>query len=932
MGVKVDLEKMKSVRLSDNCTFNHRIGIIINDGEEIELTDYASKALSYLIANNGIILSADQILDHCFGVGCYTDAKQSVKSIIAQIRAAIGDKKRTILCNKYGAGYYIDIPEQSENNCEKAADDSRDNAGTSQFEAELINNSKILIDMWEGAQDYEIDQDLLASCTVKGQDYENLYEYVKEAVNQEKHRNCIVQATGGSGKTSSLVYTCKKFIDETESVIPIFVQMRKLDMTLEKPITSYIYNNYVHKMDFSMPHELENQFLHNLGEFLIETNKQLLVILDGCNETAGKGMNGIKDIISLPNTIVIASSRLKDENMNEFLTIRLHSLDKNTAIKYLNKFNILLGREYDNDNLRLPIFIYMYAQICRDKQDSQEKMADIINQAAIIKEWINHDLRENKKITHLQDAESEFAVEYFLPLLAMVMFFEVSYEEHVSLYVNKKDCLRALKVVSSILKDEDIQDSIDLERGWSVENFNLKKCLNDIVVNRFAFLQREDSEEYLFSWSHECYRDWFIAKGLDVLRQNSKSMSREYLTRFVEDVFRYPRVFQRKDFSAYSVAVYYAELIGEKILTSINDVCYHKLIRNIAFFADDIGNAKHVLDYSRYITERDANEHIETPKLQKALALSGMAYAMLHTYNVNEREDNDQIAGNALEMLTEAKKSINDLLGITFDNLEISEDNLMSIPPECIEAYFKFQIECEQFNKLKKLETTENMDFDFNSAIACLSRIYGNLGSYYINRYDATKNEDTLLDAHKMHILGGLIKYYILCDKHNEKIDGRATGEAMAISYRSMGIDLFRSRNYANSVAYLEYARDNFDISDDVHMVIEEYIIRSKVADILFNGISCSIKDIIMREKIIVRHFKKTKMVGELERITYVVAEMIDVCKKTIQDSDTEKELLELIDMLDKIFDSFSLEDNLKNKMINYWKNGGENLWKKNYE
>ena len=71
---------------------------------------------------------------------------------------------------------------------------------------------------------------------------------------------------------------------------------------------------------------------------------------------------------------------------------------------------------------------------------------------------------------------------------------------------------------------------------------------------------------------------------------------------------------------------------------------------------------------------------------------------------------------------------------------------------------------------------------------------------------------------------------------------------------------------------------------------------------------------------------------SKLERTTYVIAEMIDVCKMTTQDGDTEKELLELIDMLDKIFDSFSLEDNLKNKMINYWRNGGKNLWKKSYE
>ena len=163
-------------------------------------------------------------------------------------------------------------------------------------------------------------------------------------------------------------------------------------------------------------------------------------------------------------------------------------------------------------------------------------------------------------------------------------------------------------------------------------------------------------------------------------------------------------------------------------------------------------------------------------------------------------------------------------------------------------------------------------------------------------------------------------------------MEGRSISEMLAVSYRSMGIDLYINRKYVNSIAYFEYAKRKFENSDDVKMVLEECIIRSKVADMLESNSEGSLKEMIQKEKIVALYFKNAKMFGELERVTYIVAKMIDVCRRGKQEEDTQKELFEFIEMLDEMFESLSLEVGLQAKMQDYWKYGTNNLWGKNYE
>lgn len=814
-----------------------------------------------------------------------------------------------------------------------------ENTEFDELESCLLNSAKELIEIYETKQKHEIDSDLLASCTVKGQDYANLYEYMNNAISQQSKNNCMLQATGGSGKTSSLIYMCKRFMEEKDSVIPIFVQMGNLDGNHNKPVLSYLINICADNCTYTVPQALEEQFLIKLRRYLRNSDKLLLIVLDGCNEGPENRFNGINDILGLPNTLVVVSSRLREEKIGELLTVKLHSIDKNTTSKYLSKFNIELDN-LEEDTVKLPMFLYMFVQICHGQTDTQDILVHLVNQAAIINEWILSDIKKNKEIKKADRDVAGFAVEFFLPLLAMEIFFNTAPQKHNSLLVSVDSFVNAIgeveNVIRKLLNNPKFELNIKLKKKLNNEDLSkdsLLNILNSIIVDQFAFLQNADDDNYLFSWAHECYRDWFIAKGMDILRIYCDGLSNEYMTRFIEEAFRYPAAYREyKDYSAYSVAVFYAELVREDVLTNINDINYHNLIRNIAFFADDIGNTKNVLDYAEYMLKRDRNENIHTPKYQKAKALSGMGYSLLHIYNLNERADKEKIIDSAKEMLFEAKRNIEELIGYSFDEIDINSDENMELNPEQLCEYYKEIIELQIVNLIDSASQRDEMlELDCFEVIACLARIYGNCGLYYTNRFDETLDHKMLIQAHRSHLIGGLIKQYIYDKRPDVKVAGMMPSVTLSISYRSLGIDLYRAKKYKESIEYFEYAKKNFEMDDVARMKTDASIVRSKISDMLTSNMSESLSNIICEEKKIIEYFRDKHSVGEIERIKYVIADIITVCKLTEQSSETEELLAEVIYLLGEVFDAFYLEDNISNNMISYWKKNGENLWVRSF-
>lgn len=802
------------------------------------------------------------------------------------------------------------------------------------FGTDLLNNTEYLLNKWEQSQDHAIDKDLLASCTVKGKDFESLYEYFKEAVKNDIDRNCVVQATGGSGKTFSLVYTCKQFLIENKEVIPVFIQMRKVDPARVSPISSYIYSNYINRIEYDTPTELVEQFITHVSVFLKESKKHLLVVLDGCNECPGAALSDLDKIVSLPNTIVVASSRLKDANMEDYYTIRLHSLDSKSTRKYLDKFNLMSDSNLYPDNLRLPIFVYMYVQICRENMDSQERLSSLLNQATLINDWITSDLNKYLRSHADRNNDISFVIEYLLPLLAINIYFRLDHKEHTSLAVKMNVYLDAVKEVMKIFEDDDFSTNLLLKKDIDVSEYTKKRCIqlvSDVAVSRFGFMQRDEGEDTVFSWTHECYRDWFIAKGLDVIRHYSKSLSDKYIKELIYDTFRYPRVFtDYKDYPSYYVALYYAELIGRDTLTSINDPLYHSLIRNIVFFADDLGDTDNVVEYSDYLSKRDMNPNIETSPIDKARAFSGTAYSLMHIYNLEERTDCDQIVDNSFYMLEEARKNSESVLGFELKPDDgITEENILDTPDK-VRQYLDDYV--ERIDEKAKTSTLWDTN-ELGEVMALYARIFGNYGSYYLFVFHKNGDKKELLNAYRTHLLGAAVKNYLTCrDISGREMAGSSSDHAMAISYGSLGTDMYRLQKYVQAVEFFKYSAEQFNVPDYFVMNAKIHIMRSQVADLYNNEETGMIPDMVDMAKAVVTFFKDNRLVGRLERLSSVVADLVTFCREHPVSEEVERKISDLIDHIDRVYVDMSIYDNYKADMIDYWKHDGENKWNKYFD
>lgn len=918
--ISLDLKKIDKIKLGNNSYYDHNEGIIKIGEEKQKLTDGLNKTLLKLVENNGEYIHVDQLYKaYCKNSNGDNEGKCDIPTLVKSMITRLNKMLKSLSTSDKGfiscmneVGYCIELPEQEEF--------IQENTKIDEFGETLINNTKALLKQLEEERDFAtMDTDLLAKCTVQGCEYSSLYDYFRVELRHNIRRNYYIQAVGGSGKSTSLYYTCKRLINDNDSkdhIIPVFIRMAKLDLTLEKPILTYIYNNYVEKMDFGRPGEQQEQFFHNLAQYLKNSNKKMILILDGCNETGdNNSLNGINDILDMPNTRIIISSRLDDKVLKDFLRIKLHHLDKSAAKRFLENYNITMERRYYSETLMLPIFVRMYKEIYGEEARSRRINVDSLTQAEIIRRWVNRDIEENYR---LYDDEARFTVECFLPLLSMVMYFDLPYEKHSLLSVNKENCKAALTKVKNILKDEDFADSIQLEYGWQIDRFNLTKCLNKTAVDRFAFLQRVNNEDCLFIWSHEYYRDWFIARGLYILKKNSEKLSLDHMERFVNDPFKYPEVFKRQDYPTYSIAVFYAEFLGEKILTTEKSIYYHKLLDGIMSVADDIGDVENVLEYSIYLKIRENNKDINTPKFEKAITFSAMAFSLLHIFNLKERKDANRIVETAFNALNTAKKNISELLDyISFDPIfeeidrKISISPEKSISPQQTEEYYKNMLSYEQFAMVTQLRAKPDLEFDCDTLMACLARLYGNYGQYYLVKSDISGDINMLTEAFKMHFMGGLIKYYNL--KNNMEIKDRSVAGAMSVSFKSMGIYFYRRKDYKQSVAYLVFARDNYEISELARAILNACVVRSKTAGII-DGIFEPIPELLDEEIEIITYFKDARVAGELERTIAVVMDMIRIFGAE-HDPIVKNKLLKLIEVLNDASDSLSVRDNLGKKM-----------------
>ena len=737
-----------------------------------------------------------------------------------------------------------------------------------------------------------------------------------------------------------------------DTIIPIFIRARDINTCVDNPICNFLYCNIAPITDLTVPVAYEvDKFWGSLGRYLNDYEKKMVLMIDGCNESSQNCLKDLRNFVQLPNTMIIVSSRSKLNNaeLENFRKISVCELSEDKVIKYLNDKKITLNKNFDSKNLRLPIYLKMFAEMAVNNNN-----INVDSRAEIIESWIK------SKENILENPEEKFILNTYLPLLSMVIYRNRNYEKHKEMTIGQEEFIKNVQQVTELLSNEAIKlflvsqsdDTDFLIENDSIYYINIFKR---IAINKLGFLQYLDDNKS-FGWTHETYRDWFIAKGYYIIRELSKKTFDEYFEDFIKNKFVYGEYSKRQDYPTLSIAIYLAELLKDNILVNDTNILFEIFLRNIAFILEDLGDYENFFPYLEIIQDRHNNGNVKTLPLEKCRTQSGLAYSITHIYNMTERENSEQLIEIAKNMLDKAKSETEKLITISY-SLPAQKIDTMNIGPEELEKLFyardnwnitlgsKNIIESDNDwtrsltiedtvlseDELKKIysdmDVVENIDKNRKSILFLVAKIYGNFGSYYLNRFFAENNRDYLIEAHKNHLIGAAYKYILTKISMNN--NNNNFNKTYAVSMRSLGIDMYYDKNYDLSITYFEYGLKHFDASEDVRLQTKSYIIRSKVEQMINENIQINynndLKYIIKEESELITNFVNRRLFGDIERMINIIWNTITLLKMNNIDelNDIENLIKQLKDFYREYFMTnnkcIELEAYLSEKEVREW-------------
>lgn len=343
---------------------------------------------------------------------------------------------------------------------------------------------------------------------------------VKYVLNDENNNNYLVYAGGGFGKTTAMQCLWFVLLDKAskgENIVPVYVDIKTLNLNDNSPIFKYMYNRYCGcDSDYN---RFCDMFIENKTPGFAK-NCVFWLLIDGYNEVAGslsyKLQNDIKKLSMCSNTRIVFSSRV-DENSVVFAGVQkliLNSLDDNQIETYLKRnFNIEdIETNRINPNLieilRVPMFLETFVKIYKDRFDYPHLFdTSIIRKGDILEkhtEKILEDLKEQDVSTEI--IKKEFAIKYYLPALAFC------FAQKETLSISDAEYLKLG------LEDESKWDTYFKLYLNSSERAGYKHAFVEgkdewisIFKNQFALMEKiEDSHAF----KHHIWRDFFAAKHI----------------------------------------------------------------------------------------------------------------------------------------------------------------------------------------------------------------------------------------------------------------------------------------------------------------------------------------------------------------------------------------------------------------------------------
>ena len=140
-------------------------------------------------------------------------------------------------------------------------------------------------------------------------------KFIEVETNENKVKNIFLYAGGGYGKPTAMCCLFKYLLDKAsngEKIVPIYIDVKKLNFNEINPIISYIHSEY--SGSDTKESDVKNLFSDQSPEFSKQYTYYILI--DGLNETNDVNKGNLIDIISrmaeISNVRFVVSSRIKE--------------------------------------------------------------------------------------------------------------------------------------------------------------------------------------------------------------------------------------------------------------------------------------------------------------------------------------------------------------------------------------------------------------------------------------------------------------------------------------------------------------------------------------------------------------------------------------------------------------------------------------------
>lgn len=326
-----------------------------------------------------------------------------------------------------------------------------------------------------------------------------LVEFIK---NDKSNRNYILYAEGGIGKTTALLCLNQCYINQVcqgDKIIPVFIDVKRLDDNESKPLLDYIYKDYCGK-------DSDIEALKNLlnDKLSFASGYEIVFLIDGFNE-AGYHLKGhvrdeILELIDKNNKIkFIVSSRVNEIELQAlgFSELILEGLSD-------DRIKSILGVKEINSSLleilRIPLFMDKFLKTYNKSDYDKINNSGIIRKSHILNSYVEKLMKDTFEKKSERKDVLEFIINKWLPALA----YEMVRNKRFTMECDFAEELFDYKYFAPFFKGSQREASKHIMNNDVFEPFSL--CCKD-----FALLAENNGN---LSFVHHIWRDFFAARHI----------------------------------------------------------------------------------------------------------------------------------------------------------------------------------------------------------------------------------------------------------------------------------------------------------------------------------------------------------------------------------------------------------------------------------